>query len=171
MKSSLLFTFCALAFVVFSSQAHGQSQSISDYGDVVNVTPRIETVITQRRVCGSPQQYQNQNQQSDNNVGRKLLGAIAGGIIGNQVGGGNGKTIATALGAVAGSEMADTRSDNNGYANSSSQCYYENVREPRQNGFNVTYIYQGRQMQTVTYQDPGSKIRLNITITPAGSGW
>lgn len=69
---------------------------------------------------------------------RKILGAIAGGIIGNQVGGGNGRTIATALGAVLGSNAAKDHS----YVKEETVCSYEKTQV--QQGEIVTFSYNGK---------------------------
>ena len=52
------------------------------------------------------QYYSNQQQYAPSGDGRAYVGAIAGGLIGHQVGQGNGRTAATAAGAVLGSGMA-----------------------------------------------------------------
>ena len=40
-------------------------------------------------------------------TGNSLAGAVVGGVLGNQFGGGLGKTVMTAAGAVAGSKVAE----------------------------------------------------------------
>lgn len=50
-------------------------------------------------------------QANGNRVAGQAIGAVAGGIIGNQVGSGNGRVVATALGAVIGSVVGGNLSD------------------------------------------------------------
>lgn len=48
---------------------------------------------------------------SESNGWNTLLGAAIGGLIGNQFGGGTGKEVATAVGAVAGAQVARNRAE------------------------------------------------------------
>ncbi len=49
--------------------------------------------------------------QSKNNGWKTLLGATIGGLVGNQFGGGTGKEVATAVGALAGAAVAQNQSN------------------------------------------------------------
>ncbi|EPA0984663.1 glycine zipper 2TM domain-containing protein [Vibrio parahaemolyticus] len=49
--------------------------------------------------------------QSKSNGWKTLLGATIGGLVGNQFGGGTGKEVATAVGALAGAAVAQNQSD------------------------------------------------------------
>ncbi len=62
--------------------------------------------------CGTVRSISRVNRRS-NNTGAIVLGAVIGGALGNQVGGGSGKKAATVAGAVAGGAIANnaTRDD------------------------------------------------------------
>jgi uncharacterized protein YcfJ len=47
------------------------------------------------------------NSSDKNRIAGKAIGAVAGGLVGNQIGGGKGKTLATVGGAVAGGVVGD----------------------------------------------------------------
>ncbi|MCY9803083.1 glycine zipper 2TM domain-containing protein [Vibrio scophthalmi] len=49
--------------------------------------------------------------ESKSNGWETLLGAVVGGLVGNQFGGGSGKEVATAVGAVAGASVARNRAN------------------------------------------------------------
>ncbi|WP_410964161.1 glycine zipper 2TM domain-containing protein, partial [Salmonella sp. ZJHZ20_0052] len=49
--------------------------------------------------------------QSKNNGWKTLLGATIGGLVGNQFGGGTGREVATAVGALAGAAVAQNQSN------------------------------------------------------------
>ncbi len=59
--------------------------------------------------------YRERHSDDHNRVGGTVIGAVAGGLIGHQIGGGNGKTLATVGGAVAG-----------GYAGNQIQKHHQN---------------------------------------------
>jgi len=86
-------TFFLVGFV--SGATYGQSTVQIIREEPYMVRQHIQTCTTQPVTKTSP------------NV--NILGAIAGGLLGNQVGGGNGKTAATAVGAVIGSQVGTNR--------------------------------------------------------------
>jgi outer membrane lipoprotein SlyB len=63
--------------------------------------------------CGTVRSISRVNRRNSNNTGAIVLGAVVGGVLGNQVGGGSGKKVATVAGAVAGGAIANnaTRDD------------------------------------------------------------
>ncbi len=52
--------------------------------------------------CHNVVVYRERHTEDHDRVAGTLIGAVAGGVIGHQIGGGNGKTLATVGGAVAG---------------------------------------------------------------------
>src|SRR5690606_11686309 len=99
--------------------AAGNEAGTLDYAEVIGVTPVTEkaelfaTVIGSEAVretttSSSPRQVRNdvvvqeRLPERDGNVGGTVAGAVNGGLVGNQVGGGNGRKLATAAGATAG---------------------------------------------------------------------
>ena len=116
-------------FIIIGAMA-STSVFAQDVAEVISVTPRyvnrrVEICTTYQVVKESP------------NV--NILGAIAGGLLGNQVGGGNGQTAAAALGAVIGSQVG---------TNKGSRIVEEVRCEPQieniQQGEMVTFRYKGR---------------------------
>lgn len=73
------------------------------YANVIGTDPIRETSTTStpRQVCEDVVVH-DRAPERDGNVGGTVAGALIGGVLGNQVGGGNGKKVATAAGAVAG---------------------------------------------------------------------
>lgn len=143
-----------ISILLLIATTWANAQSI-EWGDVVSVTPRVETYLSQRQVCeptganASPVNY--------------ALGGLAGALVGNQVGGGNGKAAATVVGALLGANAADNRNQ--------SACRWESIPVERQSGYTVTYLYNGRQYQSITATHPGNRIRLQVTVTPIVSNW
>ncbi len=79
------------------------------YAQVVSATPIKETVKTPRQECRNVTVTHRRPVQDENRITGSVLGAVAGGVIGHQFGGGRGKDVATVVGALGG-DMQVTRS-------------------------------------------------------------
>lgn len=160
---------------VFANTA--RAADFEDYGRVVNVQPQVEQINVPRQECRTEyettQRYPQRERERSN--GGAIIGGIAGGLLGSQVGGGNGKVAAAAIGAVTGA-IAGDRIDNDGNGNRNAQPAYESrpVRqcrnidnwETRTTGYAVTYEYHNRTYTSVLPYDPGSRVRLHVSLTP-----
>lgn len=142
----------------------GVAQAQAEYGRVLSSTPVIQQVAVPRQVC-SQQQYA--TPQPTTGAGG-VMGAIAGGALGSQIGGGSGRGVATVLGVLGGAVMGD-RIEGGGNTqlqtvqNCTTQTYYEN----RAVSYNVVYEYAGRQYQVNLPNDPGPTVQLQITPVAA----
>lgn len=123
----------ASLFVLFvgSSSAQIYSEPIQ----VINIQPKF--VTTYQRHC-----TQTQLSPSDNSGVGTVLGGIAGGIIGNQVGRGDGNTAATVAGAVIGGMVGNRIGQDQVNQNIQTQC--SNYPVQKQVGEVVTIQYKGR---------------------------
>ncbi|WP_192036557.1 glycine zipper 2TM domain-containing protein [Halomonas sp. YLGW01] len=72
------------------------------YADILQVEAATRTVETPREVCENVVVSQQTPSRDPNRIIGTAAGAIVGGLLGNQVGGGSGKKIATVAGAVGG---------------------------------------------------------------------
>jgi len=92
------------------------------YRTVVREIPSTE------RICETVEVPIYGNVRGQASTGDTVLGAIIGGAIGNQVGGGSGKDAATVLGAIVGADIANKRANRQqvitGYRQQQ-QCYNE----------------------------------------------
>ena len=79
------------------------------YAQVVSATPIKETVKTPRQECRNVTVTHRRPVQDENRITGSVLGAVAGGVIGHQFGGGRGKDVATVVGRW-GVDMQVTRS-------------------------------------------------------------
>lgn len=177
MKSTLL----ALALLAASGATF--AEQFADYADVVNVVPvgsrQSNTQTCTNEVVG----YSNQNNSGNYNSGSgdrtvgTVTGGLLGGLIGNQIGKGRGRTLAIAAGAVGGSIAGNqyARYDNgnsNGNSGRGEPVYARNCRQDnndyaqRIEGYKVTYVYNGREMTTMMSRDPGSRIRVGVSVQP-----
>jgi uncharacterized protein YcfJ len=147
-----------------------------DYARVVNVDPIVHRirVTTPREECYTDTVYEEVRPQPS--PGATILGGIIGAAVGNQIGRGDGRRAATAAGAVIGAAIGNNQAQRrtNGYtetrARDVERCNtrYEERYEERIDGYNVTYVYNGRQATTRLPYDPGDRIRVRVDVRPDG---
>jgi uncharacterized protein YcfJ len=141
-----------------------QAQELT--GRVLSSTPLIQQVQVPRQVCTN----QPVSVQQPRSGAGAAIGALAGGILGNTVGGGSGRAAATVLGVVGGAVVGD-RVEGNGYpqqVQTMQQCTTQTYLENRTVGYNVTYEYAGRQYTVQMPNDPGPTVRLQVTPVAEG---
>jgi uncharacterized protein YcfJ len=138
--------------------------SAQETGRVISSTPLIQQVAVPRQVCTNTQ-VATQSQKSGAGA---LMGAIAGGAVGNNVGAGSGRTAATMLGVLGGAILGDKVEgapppEVRTVQNCTNQVFYEN----RTTGYNVVYEFAGKQYSVQMPTDPGPTVRLQITPVAA----
>lgn len=140
-----------------------------DTARVLSATPQYEQINQPHQECRT--EYVPVQQQKQRGLAGVLIGGAAGGILGNQVGKGNGRTAATAIGAVTGAIVGDRIENSGNNESTTSEQAVRNCRtvdrwETRANGYAVTYEYRGRQYTSVMPNDPGERLRLHVSLTP-----
>lgn len=100
--------------------------------------PVSTTVIESCSSCGVVRSITPVSQQGTSTGTGAVIGAVVGGVAGNQVGGGNGKKVATAAGVIGGALLG-----NNIEQNRNASTWYNVVVEMEDGG-----------QQTITVQDP-----------------
>jgi uncharacterized protein YcfJ len=138
------------------------------YATVIATDPVRETSTTSvpREVCEDVV-VQDRLPERDGNVGGTVAGAVVGGILGNQIGGGNGRKVATAAGAAAGGYIGN-RVDRNHVGGqvvtrTDRQCrtVYSDSKSSRVVGYNVTYRNADGTTGSMRMDSrPGSRVRL-----------
>lgn len=149
-----------------------------EYAEVIRVDPIISVVQrpVQRDQCWrEPVTYHESTGRARNERAPAVLGAIIGGVLGNQFGHGRGRDAATAAGALLGYHAV--RDGQRGHRNASYQevtryeercaTQTEYFRDERVTGYDVTYRYEGRVYQTVTDFHPGDRLRVEVEVRPA----
>ena len=131
-----------------------------EVGKVLSSTPIIQRVAVPRQVCTN-QQVVTGGQKSGAGA---AMGAIAGGVIGNQVGKGSGNALATMAGLFGGAILGDNiegggTPEVRNVQNCSTQTVYEN----RTMAYNVVYEFAGKQYTVQMPQDPGPTVSLQVT--------
>lgn len=164
LQTKLIATALSLSVLPFAYAA-----DFEDFGRVTRVTPQVEQINSPREECRD--QVVNVQQPADRSMGGSIVGGIAGALLGNQVGHGNGRTAATAAGAIAGAVVGDRvdNRDNRGSVGQQNvrQCRTVDHYETRNNGYQVTYDYKGRNYTSMMSYDPGDRVRLRVSVEPA----
>ena len=143
--------------------ALGAAQAQDIVGRVIASTPVVQQVAVPRQVCtNQPVAIE----QPKSGAGA-AMGAIAGGVIGNQVGHGGGRALATMAGLIGGAVLGNNVEGGGTTVQNQQQCTTQTFYENRTASWNVTYEYAGRQYTVNMPYDPGPTIRLQVT--PVGS--
>lgn len=149
MKKLILLSTSALCVVAFAQ----------DFAQVIASVPVIQQVAVPRQVCTQ----ENVVVQGQKSGAGAVMGAIAGGAIGNQMGGGSGKAATTALGIFGGAILGDKiEGTPNPQVQAVQHCRTETTYENRVIGYNVTYEYAGKQYMVQLPKDPGPTLPVNV---------
>ncbi|UXI69947.1 glycine zipper 2TM domain-containing protein [Tahibacter amnicola] len=159
---------------VSAQEDRGRSDEAVHYAwaDVVRVDPiyTYERVSRPERECYD-ERVTHREDGRGNNTGATVLGAIIGGALGNQVGKGDGRKAATIAGAVAGGAIGNSaaRRDDRTYTSTERHCREVDggYEERRVNGYDVEYRYRGETYMSRLDYDPGERIRVRVSVTPA----
>lgn len=130
-------------------------------------------VTSTRAVVGTPEQRcwveKEQIAQNNANVPAAIAGALIGGILGHQVGGGTGKDLATVGGAIAGAAVGNSVGRNGSTDQAAlrdvQRC--ENVSgQVRPQYWDVTYNFRGVEHRVQMTTPPGATVTVNAQGEP-----
>jgi len=105
------------------------------------------------------------NPDSNRSATGSIVGGIAGALLGSQVGGGSGNKAATAAGGLAGVIIGDrVANPDRPRSEQVERCReVENYREVIK-GYNVTYRYNGRDVDVTLPYQPGDTVKVGISM-------
>ena len=132
------------------------------YAEVINVVEATETVQTPREVCEDVVVTRQAPVQDDKKILGTVTGALIGGVLGNQVGGGSGKKIATVAGAAAGGYAGNRVQGNlqaaDTYTTTERRCRTVTDSTEKRLGYDVTYRLGDQESVVRMAQRPGDRI-------------
>lgn len=166
MKTTLLLTtLCGLAgAIALPAQAQDYGRSYAQ-GRVLSSVPVMQQVAVPQQVCNTSQVVT----QAPPTGGGAVIGAIAGGLLGNTVGGGGGRALATMAGVVGGAMVGDRIEGSPGnQVQNVQQCGTQTSYENRATAYEVVYEYNGQQFQTRLPGDPGPFVQLELPYVAPG---
>jgi uncharacterized protein YcfJ len=144
-----------------------------DYGRVIEARP-LYAADSAKEECFNTRtgRYEEPRDSSGNKVGAgTAIGAVAGGVLGHQVGSGRGNTLATVggalLGGLAGHHVENRNNNDDGYDRSRCRVTSHNGAAPA--GYDVRYEYKGREYVTRLDHDPGRWVRTGSDIGSDGT--
>ncbi|HET7779902.1 MAG TPA: glycine zipper 2TM domain-containing protein [Rudaea sp.] len=133
-----------------------------EYARVVSVTP----VTGPRQVCTNETVTEQRQPDDHHQVAGTVIGAIAGGVIGNQFGGGKGRTLATVGGAVGGGvvgkEVQKNHQSKDTVTRVVKRCHMVDQPAGAAPLYDVVYAYQGENVRVRLDHDPGDRLALPI---------
>lgn len=180
-KPLLAGTSAALMLLAQSAQAAPRYPSGPQFYEtarVVEVVPQYREIRVSNPVrdCKQVPVTTVHRQEAKKSPGGMLVGGLLGAAIGHQIGGGDGRKLATAVGTIVGANIgheaanSDRHDTYTEHTTLQESCeYYDEVSYDRQfDGYKVSYRYRGNTYTTVMDEDPGDSIRLRVQLTPVG---
>ena len=147
------------------------------FAEVLAVEPVTETTKTPREVCDDVAVNEQAPVKDPNRIAGTAIGAVAGGLLGNQLGGGSGRTLATVAGAAAGgyagNQVQKNLQEKDTVSRTERRC--KTVYESRTQtvGYDVRYRLGKEEGQVRMDRQPGPQIpvkdgqlQLNDPATP-----
>lgn len=146
------------------------------YAEVLNVTEATETVQVPREVCEDIPVTRQKPVQDQNRIVGTVAGALVGGVLGNQVGGGSGKKLATVAGAAAGGYAGNKVQQNlqskDTYTAYEQRCHSVNETQVRRLGYDVSYRLGDQTGKVRMEHPPGERIPVRdgqLVLTPSAA--
>ncbi|MEO5810750.1 MAG: glycine zipper 2TM domain-containing protein [Rhodanobacter sp.] len=140
------------------------------YAKVISVEPVRKAADTSRQVCQDEVVNHTAPPKDEHRLVGTAIGAVAGGLLGNQVGGGKGKTLATVAGAVgggyAGNRIEASRQHGQVTSNVERRCHtVKGTGESKIVGYDVGYVYNGVTRSVRMDHDPGDRVQVQEGVT------
>ena len=140
------------------------------YARVVSVDPVREAPTAAKRECHDEVVTHRAPVKDQHQIAGTAIGAVAGGLLGNQIGGGKGRTLATVAGAVgggyAGHEIQQRRQETNTVSSTVRKC----STVPGSGGdkivaYDVRYEYNGVTRSVRMDHDPGDRVEVQEGVS------
>jgi len=138
---------------------------------------RVDPVYDEQAATVSQQEcYEEQIPVSDSEMpdGKRsvatVIGAVVGSLLGNQVGKGNGRRAATVAGAVAGGSIGSEVGRDQPQYTTQRHCRPTGATTPGPRhviAYDVEYRYRGEVFTSRLAYDPGDRVRVRVSVTPA----
>lgn len=145
------------------------------FAEVLSAREITETISTPREECADVAVRRRAPVKDENRIAGTVVGAVAGGLLGNAIGGGSGRKIATVAGAAAGGYAGNTvqknMQDKDIVTTSERRCRTVYDKSVQPVGYDVTYRLNGKEEVARLSHDPGARIPVKdgkiVTDAPA----
>ncbi len=159
MKKLLVLSSVAAASGLFAVNA----SAMDILARVISSTPVVQQVSVPQQVCST----QPMIPQAPPSGAGAVLGALAGGAMGNAIGDGGGRALATMIGLAGGALVGNNIEGNRNQVQNVQQCGTQTTYENRTTHYNVVYEYADKQYTIQMPNDPGAYVRLQVS--PVGA--
>jgi uncharacterized protein YcfJ len=174
MKPISLFLLAAAAAAPAFAQSGAQAEPVLvENARVRSSTPvYAETQVPRKECTTQTVVAETPAPQDKPNLVGAGLGAVAGGLLGHTVGGGSGKTAATAVGAVAGAFVGNELANRSAHAQAErapaevQNCKTVMETQSRLVGYRVRYEYGGREFESMVRGNPGKTLPIRLSVMP-----
>jgi uncharacterized protein YcfJ len=138
-----------------------------ELAQVLSSVPVVQQRTTAQQVCHVAQEVAPQQNPGTG----ALLCTVAGGAVGNAIGSGEGRALATLFGVVLGALWGDRIEGRPApQFQQVRHCTLQGVQQPQVVGYDVQYAYAGRQYRVRMPYDPGPTLAVQVTPVPTLSG-
>lgn len=139
------------------------------YADVISATPIKKTLNNPTKECHNVTVTHHKPVKDEHQIAGTAIGAIAGGLLGHQVGGGKGKTLATVAGAIgggyAGKKVQERHQEDATYTTTEQQCSTVNHSRTTVVGYTVKYRYKGVVHTARMDHNPGDRVKVSEGVS------
>ncbi|MGK2915755.1 MAG: glycine zipper 2TM domain-containing protein [Porticoccaceae bacterium] len=133
-----------------------------DYAEVLAVNAVNEKIKTPREVCEDVAVTRQKPVKDQHQIIGTVAGAVIGGVLGKQVGGGRGQKVATVAGAAgggyAGNKVQERMQANDTYTTTERRCHTVTDTRDKLVGYDVSYRLGDKEGQVRMDHDPGDRI-------------
>jgi uncharacterized protein YcfJ len=132
------------------------------FADVLAVQPVTETTKTPKQVCDDVAVTEKAPVKDPNRIAGTAIGAVAGGLLGRQIGGGSGRDLATVGGAVAGGyaghQVQKGMQEKDTVSRTETRCKTVYESHTKTLGYDVRYRLGEEEGQVRMDHQPGPRI-------------
>ena len=132
------------------------------FAEVLAVKPVTETTKTPRQECHDVVVNEQAPVKDTNRIAGTAIGAVAGGLLGHQIGGGTGRTLATVAGAAAGgyagNQVQKNMQENDTVSHAEARCKTVYESHTRTIGYDVRYRLGKEEGEVRMDHRPGPRI-------------
>ncbi len=152
----------AVAVTAIGGVAGYRALAQPEFAEVLAVEPVTETRKTPREVCSDVVVNEQAPVKDPNRIAGTAAGVIAGGLLGSQIGGGTGRTVATVAGAAAGgyagNQIQKGMQDKDTVSRTETRCKTVYDSHTETIGYDVRYRLGKEEGQVRMEQRPGARI-------------
>lgn len=133
-----------------------------EYADVLAIKPVTQTTKTPKEVCHDVVINEQAPVKDTNRIAGTAIGVVAGGVLGNQIGGGDGRKLATVAGAAAGgyagNQVQKNMQEKNTVSRTETRCKTVYKSHTQTLGYDVRYRLGDKEGHVRMGHAPGPRI-------------